>query len=89
MGYRLRHFRDLNSFESYLSNISSETILLSETWREDFSKWKEIAVKAQNSDLKVKIFYFSSSIDANNSESSAQISWPISRKSLENRFDIL
>ncbi|WP_061219180.1 hybrid sensor histidine kinase/response regulator [Leptospira weilii] len=89
LGYRLRHFRDLNSFESYLSNISSETILLSETWREDFSKWKEIAVKAQNSDLKVKIFYFSSSIDANNSESSAQISWPISRKSLENRFDIL
>ncbi|AXR69414.1 hybrid sensor histidine kinase/response regulator [Leptospira mayottensis] len=88
LGYRLLHFRDLNTFESYLSNINSETILLSETWREGFSKWKEIAVKAQNSDLKVKIFYFSSSIDANDSESSAQISWPISRKSLENRFNI-
>ncbi|MDI7228731.1 ATP-binding protein [Leptospira santarosai] len=86
LGYGLRHFRDLNSFESYLSNMNSGAILLSETWREGFSKWKEIVMRAQNSDLKAKVFYFSSSVDANYSESAVRIFWPVSRKSLENRF---
>ncbi|EMO26616.1 hypothetical protein LEP1GSC170_5768 [Leptospira interrogans serovar Bataviae str. HAI135] len=86
LGYRVLHFKDLNVFESNLSKIQSETILLSQTWQESFSKWKEIVMKIQGSDLKVKIFYFSSWVDLENSTS---ISWPISRKSLENHFGIL
>ncbi|EMY24585.1 hypothetical protein LEP1GSC115_4152 [Leptospira interrogans serovar Australis str. 200703203] len=43
-------------------------------------------MKAQGSGLKVKFFYFSSSVDLENSTS---IPWPISRKSLENHFGIL
>ncbi|EKR37207.1 GHKL domain protein [Leptospira interrogans serovar Hebdomadis str. R499] len=86
LGYRVLCFKDLNVLESNLSKIQSETILVSQTWQEDFSRWKEIVMKAQGSGLKVKVFYFSSSVDLKNSTS---IPWPISRKSLENHFGIL
>ncbi|EMO75244.1 hypothetical protein LEP1GSC127_2884 [Leptospira kirschneri str. 200801925] len=86
MGYQVLYFQDLDVFESNLSKIQSETILLSQTWQEGFSRWKEIVMKAQGSGSKVKIFYFSSSVD---SENSTSIPWPISRKSLENHFGIL
>lgn len=86
LGYQVLCFQDLDVFESNLSKIQSEIILLSQTWQEGFSRWKEIVMKAQGSGLKVKIFYFSSSVD---SENSTSIPWPISRKSLENHFGTL
>ncbi|EMJ95035.1 hybrid sensor histidine kinase/response regulator [Leptospira alstonii] len=89
LGYRVFSFKDLNVFESYLSKVGSETVLLSETWKEDFSKWNEIVMNAQKSGLKARTCYFFSSIDVYESENSVSIPWPISRKSLENHFGIL
>ncbi|EMY76470.1 GHKL domain protein [Leptospira weilii serovar Ranarum str. ICFT] len=88
-GYRVFRFKDLNVFESYLSKVGSEAVLLSETWREDFSKWTEIVMNAQGSGLKARVYCFYSSIDAYKSKNFVYIPWPISRKSLENHFGIL
>lgn len=44
LGYQVLYFQDLDVFESNLSKIQSETILLSQTWQEGFSRWKEIVM---------------------------------------------
>ncbi|EQA55113.1 ATP-binding protein [Leptospira kmetyi] len=85
-GANVRRFEDLRSFESNLSKIDSETIVFSENWVENFSKWKEIVMNAKKSNSNLNVCYFSPSAKQADLENSLEIPWPISRKSLENHL---
>lgn len=85
-GANVLRFGDLQSFEFALSQIDADTILFSESWADDFSKWKEIVMNAKKSNSKLNAFYFSPSAKENDLENSFEIPWPISRKSLENHL---
>ncbi|TGL93505.1 hybrid sensor histidine kinase/response regulator [Leptospira barantonii] len=85
-GANVRRFENLHSFESVLSQIDEGTILFSETWVNDFLKWKAIVMNLKKSDSKLNACYFSPSTSENDLENSFEITWPISRKSLENHL---
>ncbi|MCG6168742.1 hybrid sensor histidine kinase/response regulator [Leptospira sanjuanensis] len=86
LGFQVRRFQELTSFQSELSKVKGKAVLFSECWGESFPQWKEICRNAEKSNSMLKTFFVSASVPENGAENSSEILWPISRKSLVNHF---
>ncbi|TGM57168.1 hybrid sensor histidine kinase/response regulator [Leptospira adleri] len=86
LGYAVHRMSDLKDADLPRTFLDKKSFLVSETWRERFSEWKEFAIKAKRTNSKIEIYYFSAIETSEVIENSFVNRWPISRKSLENHF---